>query len=111
MRYLITPSLLNSWQYYLNCHEDYEDLAKESFLFNLNRIKSATTEAKQKGINFENYVKLATEGKKGFIMLEGQQYAECVQEIADIVEGGAWQVKVYKDVVIDNILDHLSLSL
>jgi hypothetical protein len=103
MKYLITPSLLNSWQYYLNCHEDYEDSAKESFLFSLKRMKSPTTEAQQKGIDFENYVKLATEGKTGFILDQDQQYAECVSEIADIVQDGAWQVKVYKNMIIDNI--------
>jgi hypothetical protein len=102
MNYLITPSLLNSWQYYLNCREGYEDSAKESFINTLKRIKAPTTEAQQKGIDFENYVKLATEGKKGFITTENQQYADCIQEIADIVEGGAWQVKVYKDMIIDN---------
>ena len=102
-KYLITPSLLNSWQFYMNCREDYEEKAKESFLNSLNRVKTPTNEAMQKGINFENHVKKSVEGEKGFIVTEKQEYADCVQEVANVVHGGQWQVKVYKDMVIENI--------
>lgn len=60
MRYLITHSLLSSWQYCLK-ENPYEDSTTErdpmaEFLTVLRREQTPTTEAMQKGIDFEDLV-------------------------------------------------------
>lgn len=102
-RYLITPSLLNSWLYYLNYEGGKDEEIKKSFLIDLNREQKEQTEAMKDGIEFENNVRKATEGQKGFIFGKDQAYADCVAEVAEIVQGGAWQCKVYKNMTIAEI--------
>ena len=70
MSYTITPTLLNSWQYlwtdfekYATSEktaEDYEKAAYEDFLTTLRREPVPTTEAMQKGIDFEKLGRVAT---------------------------------------------------
>jgi len=53
-RYLITQSLLSSWNYMFDCFEGYEDEAHEEFMQTLRREKGEQSEAMLKGIAFEN---------------------------------------------------------
>lgn len=101
-RYLITPSLLNSWGYIweapkgvkeaesdLICLEDKKDIAvakaKEDFLRVLERLPSEPNKYMQAGIDFE---KECYEGKT------------CV---SPIIEGGAFQIVGKKEITIDNV--------
>lgn len=101
MKFLITASLLNSWQYYMNCREEYEESAKESFIASLQRIKYPTTPAQQTGIDFESNVFSVCDNKP--IYNQVPTYVDCAKEISEIIKNGQRQVKVYKDMTIDNI--------
>ncbi len=73
-KYLITPSLLNSWKYAISPDNDYGNL--EDFKKVLSREPSPTTEAQQLGFDFEDYMIKNYEPTKN----------------------GCYQVKAYKDV-------------
>lgn len=90
MKYFMTQSLLSSWMYMFDCWEENADEAEESFLRVLNRVPTETTEAMQRGINFENAVYSCCEAPEG-------EYEPTARKIADTVRGGLWQVKAYKD--------------
>lgn len=103
IEFLITPSLLNSWGYYLTecekyvkefekdeiCLEDKIDearkKAKEDFINALNRVKTEPTEAMLKGIQFENE---CYDGKT------------C---ISPIIENGCFQIVGTKRVEVDGM--------
>jgi len=97
-RYLITQSLLSAFNYVYDCYEGSEQSAYDDFLRVLRREPTETTEAMQHGISFEDEV---------------IEYAKCnrcpmhrqkdVREIGDIVRGGQFQVKGYKDKTIAGI--------
>lgn len=53
-KYLITPSLLNSWKYAISLDNDYGNL--EDFKKVLSREPSPTTEAQQLGFDFEDFM-------------------------------------------------------
>lgn len=79
MAYLITHSLLSSWLYSLkeNPFDDATqvDTSKEDFLKVLRREPTETTEAMQKGIDFENLVTS---------ICEGEETVQCVIEDAEL---------------------------
>lgn len=100
MKLLITPSLLGSWEYYLNCAEEKEAEAKASFLSTLRREPIPDNEDMANGRKFEDAVYSVCRGFEG-TFLEGEAYTKCVHEVASYVRGGAWQVKTYKDMTID----------
>ena len=85
----ISPSLLNSWLYIMN----NENADSQDFIDYLHRIEKPTTEAQQKGIDFENEV-----------------YAGNKPLYNYYVKGGLYQVKVskmYKDIMLLGIIDVL----
>jgi len=101
-KYLITPSLLNSWASIWNCSEwvreaqsdtmciedkiqDAQKKAYDDFITTLNRIKTEPNEYMLRGIEFEN------ECYKG---------NTCV---SPIIEGGAYQIVGVKDKTIDDM--------
>lgn len=87
MRYLLTPSLHNSYKWYLKG----EDADKASFLDTLNKKGFVQTEAMMNGITFENNVRAVAEGKEQ----QGEdRWMACVNEVAQIVKGGLWQQAV-----------------
>ncbi len=102
-RYLITPSLLNSWQYYINYEGDKENEVKVSFLADLNKERREPSEAMLKGIEFENLVHAFAENWTIPKLPDDKLLIDCAWEIAEIVKGGAWQSKVYKDMIVDGI--------
>lgn len=84
--YLITPSLLNSFAYYMAYDGEDEISSRADFLRTLSREKSAPTEAMQRGIDFENRVFAYCNGTP--------DDNETVKAIGDIVKGGMWQQAV-----------------
>lgn len=97
MKMLITPTLLNSWDFFLSAQEEWEEKAREEFRATLRREPFLPTPAIQAGIDFERDVRDVSEGRA--LNREHDRYSECVEEIADIVRGGAWQVKVQKTIL------------
>lgn len=73
-KYLITPSLLNSWKYAISPNNEYGNL--EDFKKVLSREPQETTEAQQLGYDFEDYMIKNYEPTKN----------------------GCYQVKLYKDI-------------
>ena len=53
MSYLITQSLISSWNYLMSCREECQEEAYNDFLNALNRIPKETTPEMQNGIDFE----------------------------------------------------------
>lgn len=129
MRYLITPSLYGSYLYYTATDfnqiysdaekaEEAEQRAYQDWLNCLNKVKTPTTDAQQKGINFEKAIQEITEGVERYGCLNPEQIVdmpklnavdlisddeyETAKTIADIVKGGMWQETLKKET--DNYL-------
>lgn len=106
MRFLMTQSLLTSWQYQWNDFEKYgekaaefQEKAENDFLSTLRREPVPTNEAMQKGINFEKLVMdiCFDRGDSENI------WYEAAKEIASDVRGGQFQVAATKDVSVAGI--------
>jgi len=99
-RLLVTPSLINSWLWYMNCWEESEESAKADFLTTLRREKTEPNEAMLAGIKFELDIQHACYTSAPFTS-DDDLYDTCVNEFADIVRGGAWQVKTMKEIEVE----------
>lgn len=98
-KYLTTPSLLNSFSWYLKeSFTKTEEEQRQEFLQVLRREKTPTTPAQQRGLDFESDIELATKFER---IIEGQ-YDSIVCDFADIVRGGLWQRSVEKDLKVGN---------
>lgn len=102
MSYSITPSLLGSWEWYLNAEGDREESAEAEFLASLRKEKVAPNEDMQAGIDFENRVEAVCMGKP-VSFLEGPGYERCVREVADMVAGGTWQVNTSQTITVNGV--------
>jgi hypothetical protein len=100
MRYLITPSLINSWQWYMNCPDDFEAQALSELVSALKREKTEPTEAILTGIRFEDDVHNVCVTRRAYRDDRDAFYARCVNDCAKVVDGGLWQVKVKKDATV-----------
>ena len=103
-KYLITPTLLNSFQYYIQ--DEYKSPAdsRADFLRTLSRERFEPNEAMQKGIDFENDIKIAYE-QFHQIDIHHEDYDErqhIVNIFARIVKDGIWQQTCKKDLTIGN---------
>lgn len=100
-KYLITPTLLNSFQYYIQ--DEYKSPAdsRADFLRTLSRERFEPNQAMQKGIDFEDKImRMAT---LNFLPAEFNDEQDLVVEsIANIVKGGLWQQTVKKDLTVGN---------
>lgn len=122
-RYLMTHSLLSSWLYAMK-ENPYEDATTErdplaDFLKVLNREPTPTTDAMQKGIDFEDLVTAITENESCFGFYEayvdgslGGLVPADIQEhkwygaakiIADKVKGGVRQYAAKKEIRIHGL--------
>lgn len=110
-RYLITPTLLNSFQYYIQ--DEYKSPAdsRADFLKTLSREKFEPNDAMQKGIDFEDKIceldKMLKANWSVFALNfvfseETEEYKSCLKNIAEIVKGGLWQQTVKKDLTVGN---------
>ena len=103
MAYLLTHSLLSSWLYALKGNP-YEDATTErdpmeEFMLALRREPTPTTEAMQKGIDFENLVTAIVEG--GEYDPASEKWGEAASKVAQRVRGGVLQYKAKRLLVVD----------
>lgn len=98
-KYLLTPSLLNSYAYYIQDEFKSPEDSRADFLRTLSREKFEPNEAMQKGIDFEYDIKEYADGKwKPFDEEKHKIYIA----IGNIVKGGLWQESVKKEITVGN---------
>lgn len=97
-QYLLTPTLIQSWQYWYNYDGENEESVKNSFLSTLKREKIPTNEAMQEGIKFENKIMNVCNNKPQ----ENPQENQCVLDIAEKIQGGIWQVVLKKNIKVSD---------
>jgi hypothetical protein len=93
MIYKITPTLYNSYRYYLKAANESAGKGAEKleeFMATLRGEKFAPTPAILKGYQFEDDIRAYCEGRK--------TAAGIVKEIGDIVRGGLWQQRLTADI-------------
>lgn len=96
-RYLITQSLLSSWNYVHNCWEGCEEDAMASFLSTLRREPAEVTEAMQDGIEFENAVYAEA---SGLLRPLHPKWERGICEVAAFLKGAQFQVRVQREIQI-----------
>ena len=103
-KYLITASLLNSYQYYIQDEFKSPADSRANFLKTLSRERFEPNEAMQKGIDFESDVRLATDELNEINIFhddyDGRQ--EIVNQMARKVKGGLWEQTCRKDLQVGN---------
>lgn len=104
-RYLMTHSLLSSWLYALR-DNPYEDATSDKdsfaeFMMTLRREQTPTTEAMQRGIDFENLVTAIVNGEQ--TPPEWDKWYNAASEVAEIVRGGCLQFKAKKEITVAGI--------
>ncbi|MFT6332976.1 MAG: hypothetical protein ACJAW3_001326 [Lentimonas sp.] len=111
--YLITPSLLNSFQYYQKDEWKSPADSRADFLKTLSRERFAPNEAMQKGIDFEDdinrYCKGVEEGKimqtintfggNGFCV-DPTPYEKLLDQMSKFLIKGVWQESVKKEIEV-----------
>ena len=118
-RYLITQSLLSSWNYVFDCFEGYEDEAREEFMQTLRREKGEQSEAMLKGIAFENLCYSIADGsfRPGFELstpcepnsgepMERRFYPPGYQgacKVAEYIKGAPVQVRSQREITVDGM--------
>lgn len=118
MRYLITPTLLNSWSYYMGVDEEWAESARASFLQTLSRDKFEPTEDMEKGNKFERDVFAYVDGYRpqltnehlnpvdiididdGYRPFPDGDYWSCVADLARHVHGGVRQLAVKAEIEV-----------
>ena len=102
-RYLMTHSLLSSWLYAIK-ENPYEDMTTErdpmdEFMTVLRREPTPTTEAMQKGIDFENLVTAILCGQGD----PKNKWYDAAVKVAGIIRGGVLQVRVRKEIQVGGL--------
>lgn len=102
-RYLMTHSLLSSWLYTMK-ENPFEDATSDrdkmaEFVQVLNREPTETTDAMQKGIDFENLVTDAVYGKAN----PKSKWFDAANKVANVVRGGVLQYRVNKEFQVRGI--------
>lgn len=111
---LVTPSLLDSWDWYM---QNESDNAREEFIGVMKRERSPDNDAMMHGRAFETRVRMAcdpfntewiTDNDKEDIFntkhkVEDEEYMSCVSELASFLKGGVWQVALSKPETINGI--------
>lgn len=100
MKYHMTKTLLEAWQYTFDCFEGFEDKAQEDFLRTLNRQPAEETEAMMNGRTFENRVYAAMQGKT---IRSDAKWRTGAMTVADILKGAQWQVRANRDIEVDGM--------
>jgi hypothetical protein len=113
-KYLITTSLLNSYQYYINDEFKSPADSRADFLKTLSREKFEPTEAMQKGIDFENSIQrycvdefeptnriiIHLDNGEEEEINEWDDYSTCVICCGRVVKDGLWQQTCKKDLQV-----------
>lgn len=102
-RYLMTHSLLSSWLYMMK-DNPYEDATTErdpaeEFMASLRREPTPTTEAMQKGIDFEDLVTSIVDGEGD---TESNWYSAAAK-VASRVRGGVLQYKAKREITVSGM--------
>jgi hypothetical protein len=111
---LITPSLLDSWDWYL---QNESDNARDEFTGVMKRERSPDNDAMMQGRAFESRVRIAcdplhtewlTDNDKYDLdqtsrKEEDEEYTACVSELAHFLKGGVWQIALSKTETIGGI--------
>lgn len=97
-RFLLTPSLHDSWRFY----KMLESKEKSDFLNTLLKTKVPRTPNMEAGIKFEDDILKISSGPSDYTktilgIVGTPEYRACVAEIAAIVQGGLWQERVMFD--------------
>lgn len=110
-KYLITPSLLSSYAYYIQDEWKSPADSRADFLKTLSREKFEPNESMKKGICFEDHISLACVDKYPYLSWVGDEgeddekrstYDGIIHEVSSIVKGGLWQQSVKKELKIGN---------
>lgn len=93
-KFLLTQSLLSSWQYAM------KDGTMEEFRSALRRERKPQTPAMLDGIRFENLVQSVCEGQK---LDSGHEWYKPVRQVAGIVRGGQYQLKAAREITVNGV--------
>lgn len=96
-RYLITQSLLASWNYVFSCYETNNDQAYSDFIETLNRKKRETTDAMKNGIDFENEVYKQSKGEP---RSPHPKWESGIKAVAEIIKGAPVQITVQRELQV-----------
>lgn len=101
-RYLITPSLLNSWGYIWNCVDNVKEAESDKIC-----LEDKKSEAQEKAL--QDFLRTLNREpiEPNFFMKQGIEFEdECYKGhtcVSPIIKGGAYQIVGTKDVTIDGI--------
>jgi len=106
IKYLVTPTLIQSWQYWMNYDGENEQSVHNSFLSTLKREKTEPTQAMLKGIEFEKKIIECASIKPW----EDQEYLASIENnpidpvlsIAEIVTDGMFQTVLKKEITCNS---------
>lgn len=120
MKYLITSSLLDSFDWLKNCPKSWQKKAMDDFIGILRREKRPTSPECQRGIDFEDLVCRSGLTDNNFVQhiaelykskgLQGEKLDKAIEvtyKIYELCVSGEQQKKVMKDIVIDGKEYHL----
>lgn len=93
-KFLITQSLLSSWQYTLKRGE------LDEFCSTLRRERKPQSKAMLDGIRFENVIHAVSEGAE---IDPGHEWYAPVLEVCEIISGGQYQVKASRELVVNDV--------
>jgi hypothetical protein len=107
-KYLLTPSLLNSYAYYISDEWKTPEESRADFLKTLSREKFEPNENMKLGIQLEDDIRELCENGE---LLRIANFADeeidltsdyVIHNLANIVEGGLWQQSVKKEIKVGN---------
>lgn len=111
---LITPSLLDSWDWYI---QNESDNARDEFIGVMKRERLPDNDAMMQGRAFESRVRIAcdpmnlewlTDNDKYDLeqtrnKRSDEEYTDCVNELASFLKGGVWQIALSKTETINGV--------
>lgn len=100
MSYLITQSLISSWNYMMSCREECQEEAYADFLNTLNRVPKETTPEMQNGIDFENEVYKAAAGVP---RTAHPKWEDGINAVATLIKGAPVQVKAQRGLTLGSM--------
>lgn len=94
-KFLITQTLLSSWNWIYKIDNGYEE-----FMKTLNKEPIQPKLAMLEGQQFENMVYAHSDGAE---LDEEHKWADGIKKVSEVTKGGVFQVKLSKNMVIDNV--------
>lgn len=96
-RYLITKTLIESWNYLHSCYAGCEEDAMADFLKTLNREPIEDNEAMSNGREFENEV---YKEASGLARVPHSKWENGIRRVATLLRGAQTQVKAYNELTV-----------